>query len=943
MDFIYYNYKIKLFKKEPTIYLRVKIEHPDANDFKWTNIQDKLHHYIKNSNKYEKEFFKEESIIEKIGNLDKKNINIIDHILKYGKCYADKKSLILHGQYVRDLLDLFVDYENILTLETNEHLEIVDNFQRPELKIEGDYNKIRIHPLKDKNPQIYSFQGELWYRYGKKIGKLLTVYNKSIWEKILIKGKIFRGEELFDFADHFKSYWSRYISFKWSKNLKNIRILDNNLEINLLVDYKDGAVKVRPIYYYGDFKFHYNDIIKKGPYIIKHNNRTLYFIKREPKKERRLFLFFFKYSFKWSEDCFLLKKDLKIINFLTEGFDKIPKEWNKKLTINFRKIRIFDITVKPIFNIILDKDKKMFSIKLKTSIKNDYEIDPQHLKKKILNEEKFIKKSQFKIFKITNLEEIKEIFENIGSSFDFDFNRNKIYDNNLYFLPHLIHHFKKYDDIEIEGNNEFRKMYKEMLNVKGVKKVPIPDDLDDILRDYQKKGYYWLRFLHRYHLSGILADDMGLGKTVQAITLIKSIKTKKPSLVICPKSLMHNWNKEFQKFSPDMNIQIIEGTREKRRELISKYHDGKYDAFITSYSLIRNDLKYYQNKEYYFIILDEAQHIKNYKTKRAKSVKQLNSKFRYVLTGTPMENSLEELWSIFDFIMPGYMGTHSQFVNDYQKAISKHDNENKLQELNMKIKPFILRRTKGEVLKELPPKIVQVSSIPLNKKQDQLYDEVLSSIKQELFGIVKEKGYSSSKIHILSALTKLRQICNHPGMIYPELKENFFSSSKMELLYEILSESIEGGHRILLFSQFVKMLHIIRNYLRKKNIKFSYMDGKSTNRLDIVDNFNENDDIQIFLVSLKAGGTGLNITGADTVIHFDPWWNPMVERQATDRAHRIGQTKVVNVYKFITEDTVEEKILNLQEKKKDLFESLDFTDQSFLKTMDWDDLKILFE
>jgi SNF2 family DNA or RNA helicase len=216
-------------------------------------------------------------------------------------------------------------------------------------------------------------------------------------------------------------------------------------------------------------------------------------------------------------------------------------------------------------------------------------------------------------------------------------------------------------------------------------------------------------------------------------------------------------------------------------------------------------------------------------------------------------------------------------------------------------------------------------------------------MKKKIFGMVEKNGYNKSRMHILSALTKLRQLCNHPGMIYPELKDKFFLSSKMELLDEILAESIEGEHRILLFSQFVKMLHIIRNYLRKRNIKFEYMDGKSTHRLDIVENFNNNEEIPIFLVSLKAGGTGLNITGADTVIHFDPWWNPMVEQQASDRAHRIGQTKVVNVYKFITENTVEEKIMQLQEEKKDLFASLDFTDQNFLKTMDWNDLKILFE
>ncbi len=941
MDKQKYSYEIKLKNTKTSIYLTVKIKSKDNKDIRWSNLQNSLHEYIHQPNTMEQEFFFQDRIIEKIGLLDENNQEIIDHILKYAKCFEEK--FILHDQYVRDLLNLLIDYPGVYSLDTKEKLKVKDNYQRIKLKIKGNQNYIKIKPQEDKPSQLYKFKGENWYRYGNTIGKLISAYSKNIWEEILTKGKTFSEKELFNFANHYKSYWQRYIDFKWSENLRRIRILDNNLKIKLLLDYKEGEIKVRPLYYYGEFKFHYEDIIKKGSYIVQYENKNLFFIKREPKKERRLFLFFFKYNFKWEKDSFVLKNDKKIINFLTEGFDKIPTEWNKKLTINFRKIRIFDITVRPVFNIDLQKDKSNFSINLKTRLEEEHEIDPEKIKENVLNEKKYIKVTNFKIYKIKNLDEVKDAFDSLTDTFNFDFQDEKIYANNIYFLPHLTQHLNKYENIELEGDNEFREMYKEMMNVKGVKKVPIPKDLDERLRDYQKKGYYWLRFLHRYKLSGILADDMGLGKTVQAITLIKSIDTTVPSLVVCPKSLMHNWYKEFQKFTPEMNVLIIEGNRSRRRELIKKYYNKNYDVFITSYSLLRNDIDHYQDKNYYFTILDEAQHIKNYKTKRAKSVKKLNSNFRYVLTGTPMENSLMELWSIFDFIMPGYLGTYRQFSNYYNKAITQENDEEVLKELNMKIKPFVLRRTKDEVLKELPPKIVQVSSIPLNQKQDRLYNNVLSEMKKKIFGMIEQNGYNKSRMHILSALTKLRQLCNHPGMIYPELKDKFFLSSKMELLHEILQESIEGEHRILLFSQFVKMLHIIRNYLRKRNINYEYMDGKSTKRLDIVENFNNNEDIPIFLVSLKAGGTGLNITGADTVIHFDPWWNPMVEQQATDRAHRIGQTKVVNVYKFITEDTVEEKIMKLQEEKKDLFHSLDFTDQSFLKTMDWDDLKILFE
>ncbi|HHH84703.1 MAG TPA: DEAD/DEAH box helicase, partial [Firmicutes bacterium] len=431
------------------------------------------------------------------------------------------------------------------------------------------------------------------------------------------------------------------------------------------------------------------------------------------------------------------------------------------------------------------------------------------------------------------------------------------------------------------------------------------------------------------------------GKTVQALAMVTSVQSALPSMVVCPKSLMHNWVKEVKKFTPHMKCAVVEGNRTQREEIIAR--SQKMDLLITSYSLLRNDIDLYEDRVYHYVILDEAQHIKNYKTKVAKSVKKLNAMFKLVLTGTPMENSIRELWSIFDFIMPGYLGTRRHFVDYYEKEIVKEKNEEVLNELNMKIKPFILRRTKEEVLTELPPKIEQISIVPLTDGQKALYQRILSEIRSEIFGLVEKEGFVKSRMHILSALIKLRQVCNHPGMIYPEMAEKEDISAKLDLLREILAESMDGGHRILLFSQFVKMLHIIRDELRKDKIPFEYIDGKTPRRVDIVDRFNENKDIPIILVSLKAGGTGLNITGADVVVHFDPWWNPMVERQATDRAYRMGQTRAVNVYKFITEGTIEEKIIKMQEEKSEMFHSLDFTDTVFMKTMSWEDLKILFE
>ena len=938
MEYKEFGYAIKIDNSGDDIFISVKIL-DDSIDFK--NLQEELLDFLTNSDKLLQEFFYEDDIVELVGLIDDKNRSIIEYILKFGRFINGV--FLLHGVYARDFLNILVGYDKIYFLDNEKKkYNIISKFQDIELFIEYKNEGLYIKPDDLKNPILLNFDGEKWYHYGNTIGMLLSVYSKGIWDKILTKGAFFKDDDFFNFVDNYYNYWSRYAQFKWIGDINNIKVLNNKLKIELSLDYEDGIIKAKPLYFYGKIAFTYNDIVKKGPYIVKVLDNELYCIKREPKKERRLFLFFFQYNFRWAGEYFVLDNEKDKIEFLTTGYKKIPKEWARRLSAKFRQIRLLSVKVKPVFNIELSENGDQFSMQMDTVVHLDENhVDPKLLKKEILEKHEYINISDTKILHIINLEEIFEIFKAMEEGFKFDYSSDTKYKNKIYFLPHLIHSIKRYEDVEIRGNEKFMRMYEEMMNVKGIKKVPLPEEMKDILREYQKEGYYWLRFLHRYRLSGILADDMGLGKTLQALALIRSIDAKEPSLVVCPKSLMHNWRKEIKKFSPNARVLVVEGNRQAREKIIEKYNE--YDIFITSYSLLRNDIDIYEKKVYYFTILDEAQHIKNYKTKVAKSVKKVNSHYRFVLTGTPMENSIVELWSIFDFIMPGYLGSRKSFIEYYEKEIIREKNERVLNELNLKIKPFILRRTKMEVLTELPPKIEQVNLVPLSDEQMSLYRNVLTEVRSELFGIVKEKGLVKSKMHILSALVKLRQICNHPGLIYPELikKENI--SSKMDLLLEILMESIDGGHRILLFSQFVKMLHIIRDYLRNLDIPFEYIDGKTADRLSVVERFNENEDIPILLSSLKAGGTGLNITGADVVIHFDPWWNPMVEAQATDRAYRMGQTKSVNVYKFITEGTIEEKILQMQNDKRHIFEALDFTDSQFMKNISWDDLKVLFE
>lgn len=469
----------------------------------------------------------------------------------------------------------------------------------------------------------------------------------------------------------------------------------------------------------------------------------------------------------------------------------------------------------------------------------------------------------------------------------------------------------------------------------------IPETIKGTLRDYQKLGFKWLKTLSVYGLGGILADDMGLGKTLQVITLLqyeKQISGSSTSIVVVPTSLIYNWCSEVHKFAPEMTVTAVVGNKLERESLIKAGLSS--DILVTSYALIRRDIDKYKNLSFRYCILDEAQHIKNPASQASKAVKQLVSKNKLALTGTPMENNLTELWSVFDFILPGYMHSHSKFVEKYEVPISKGDTS-ALASISKQLKPFILRRLKKDVLKELPEKIEHIIEAELTEEQKKLYVAYLEQAKGDLFKEISEKGFEKSHMKILSVLTRLRQLCCHPALFVDSYSGD---SGKFLLLKEVVEDSLMSGHRILLFSQFTSMLAIIREWLIESNIDYSYLDGSTPaeERIRLVRDFN-NGESKIFLLSLKSGGTGLNLTGADTVIHYDPWWNPAVEDQATDRAYRIGQTKNVHVMKLVTHGTIEEKILSLKDRKKQLVDAVIQSGETLITKMSQQDLAALFE
>lgn len=453
--------------------------------------------------------------------------------------------------------------------------------------------------------------------------------------------------------------------------------------------------------------------------------------------------------------------------------------------------------------------------------------------------------------------------------------------------------------------------------------------LESTLRPYQKQGVYWMRFLEKSGLPGLLADEMGLGKTLQTLTWLSLRRTDpdaqgKPALIVCPTSLVRNWEAEAAKFTPWMKRLVISGA--DRFGSFDRI-DGA-DLVITSYALLQRDIEdAYLDRSFSVVVLDEAQHIKNRSTRNAKSAKLLRSVQKLVLTGTPVENSVSDVWSIFDFLLPDYLGDYQSFKEDIEVPALNGGKAgaSALEKLRHKIHPFILRRLKRDVAKDLPDKIVRVAYCRMGEEQQRLTNEVRMKAKA-----------ARTKFEMLAVLMKMRQIANHPALVE---KGSRAESGKLEAFFDVLDEAIDGGHRVLVFSQFVAMLSILRRELDARHIGYCYLDGSTKDRLGECRRFNQGD-MPVFLISLHAGGTGLNLTGADTVIHFDPWWNPAVENQATDRAHRIGQKKKVCVVKLISEDSVEERVLKLQERKKLVIDAtVSATDEAIVSKMSFDDLR----
>lgn len=731
----------------------------------------------------------------------------------------------------------------------------------------------------------------------------------------------FRGENMGSFIEKVLPVIKKTMNIQVPEKIKDHYIVEQ-LQPKLYFDIDRSRQRpvlvARMIFAYGEHEVNPLQDEQKGSYILV----------RDREEEEQLLRLMYDKHFSVRREQFVLTKEDEIFQLMTEGIQDLCRQFEVFYSKEYKA------------NSIKKVGMLSAGIRLNTDINLlEMDVDYGHIPKEELRDffrsiklkKKYYRlKSGAFINLMTEDKQIDELRDLLSIGEVTEDNKIAFSQTAVMEVDELLPHTQR-----ITRDAGYKQLLEDLKNPDKTN-WELPNGMEDILRPYQITGYRWLCSLAHYGMGGILADDMGLGKTLQTITYVLANPGTR-TLIVCPTSLAYNWQDEFSKFAPQIATQIISGTPQERADLMQQSTD--VPVWITTYPLIRKDVDLYKAQIFDACFIDEAQFIKNPTSLGAKAVKAVQAKHRFALTGTPIENTLSELWSIFDFVMPGFFGRYRQFEECYEKPILRDHDSVQMQKLRRKIRPFVLRRMKKEVLTELPDKIETRRMAEMGAKQRKIYESYLARIQMELAGD-EENTPGGNRMQVLAALTRLRQICCHPATF----ASNYHGGSgKLDLLMEQLPDILEGGHSVIVFSQFTSMLSIIAHELKQRNIPFFYLAGSTSaqERKREVKEFNRGE-VKVFLISLKAGGTGLNLTGADTVIHFDPWWNPAVEDQATDRAYRIGQKKKVQVIKYVMKDSIEEKIYELQKRKKQLSDQLIQAGESFVTQLTMEEIKELF-
>ena len=885
-----------------------------------------------------------------------KDLALLDFVLRYSEIIKYTNESIGQQRYYGKVMN-----ESMITISNTCLDEMFDVFEGKYIKIKKDYEEDKILFL-DEPPEI-KFILEEADEKDYKLYPNIDIYGYEVlygkkYLYIIIEDVIYRcpmdyKNTVLKLLELFKNNFTKEVLFKKEelpklfslvipsvrKNLeiKNInsdemeKYIPQDLYVKLYLDSNENN------YITADVKFGYKDY-EFNPLI---GNPKIQ-IARDIVKETKTLETFIQTGFMLDKEHgnLVLADDEKIYNFLSEEFTYYMKNFEILATENFKKK---EIKRPQISNIGIKIENDLLKVNL-----NEFNFSPEELAE-IMEKYKLRKKYyKLKDGSFINLEENEalEFLDKINIDGTLDY--KKIVEGEIdlpVYRTLYLDKILKNTSMNVYKNKEYKELVTEVQDAND-DYIKIPQGLKATLRRYQEVGYKWLKTLDKYGLGGILADDMGLGKTIQVIALlldyVENTEKRKTSIVVCPSSLALNWYNEINKFAPDLKVMVISGNAEDRAKKIKDCNN--FDIIITSYDLLKRDIDVYTELDYEFkfIIADEAQYIKNNNTQNFKAIKKVKAMTRFALTGTPIENSLAELWSIFDFSMPGYLYNYRKFKESFETPIIREEDSYKTRRLKMLIEPFILRRVKEEVLTELPDKTVTVLNSEMEEEQQKVYMSYMAEAREEVENELIAAGFERNQMKILALLMRLRQICCHPSLF---INNYDGGSGKLNQCMEIIKDAVQSNHKILLFSGYTSMFDIIEPELEKENIKYFKLTGqtKVSERMELVEEFNENKDVKVFLISLKAGGTGLNLIGADMVIHYDPWWNISAENQATDRTYRIGQKRNVQVYKLITKNSIEEKIYELQQKKAKLVDNMLSTNETFISKLSKDEIMDLFK
>lgn len=935
---------------------KMKIEFKIGNE-KFYRIKNLIEFYDRMLLKENYKYGSKLEFIHVKDNFDKNDHSTLEFLIKYAEVIKFANEGINSYEYYGRNLNVSSIIISNTCLD-----DVFDVFKGKSLDFQNDFNNEKIY-FSEEQPNIRFYLEE----YNNEEYKLYT--NSDIYEYtvldgknyiyVLKNGKMYRCQKsmkntvlkmLKKFKENYtteiilpKKESSKFFSLVMPKINQNLEI--KNISQEEIDKYMPATLKIKLYldydinnYIIADIKFSYRNI-EFNP-LEKFDSKDF---ARDIVHENKVIDLFVKSGFMLDQinNRLILSSEEKIYQFLYEDINEYMNRFEVLITDNLknkgiRQPKMTSMGVKVDNNLLkLELDGLYYSSEEFAKIMENYKLKKKYFR---LKDGSFV-----------NLE--KNVTFDFLSSIDNDakgfFLKNMKQEIQLP-LYRTLYLNKLLENMEINVVKD--KNYEEIvqnIQEKNIdQNIDIPEGLNIELREYQKIGFKWLKNIEKYNFGGILADDMGLGKTLQMIILLLdykiSEKDKRPSLVVCPSSLSLNWENEIKKFAPKLKTIVITGNLAERKSKILNIKN--YDIAITSYDLLKRDIEEYENEKYNFkyIIADEAQYIKNNNTQNFKAIKKLKGDTRYALTGTPIENSLSELWSIFDFIMPGYLFNYKKFKEIYELPIVRDESSAMMNRLKMLIEPFVLRRIKEDVLKELPDKTITILNNEMQEEQHNIYRSYMLKAKKEVAEEISVNGFEKSQIKILSLLMRLRQICCHPSLFIENYKGE---SSKLIQCIELVKDAIESGHKILLFSGYTSMFEIIEKELRKEGISYYKLTGQTrvSERTKLVDEFNKNASVKVFLISLKAGGTGLNLIGADTVIHYDPWWNLSTENQATDRTHRMGQKRNVQVYKLITKSSIEEKIFDLQQKKAKLIDSMLSTKETFISKLSKEEIMELFK